>query len=102
MTLVEEKVVVVELHGVDVVLALQVREDGSRALGALHFLTAFVNGNHPAELAPERTADARVMDRGAAAKESRKDILLGIDQAMVGRPGKIVGGTHGPLGIVHA
>src|ERR1700733_9702761 len=102
MTFVQEKIIVVELHGVDIVLALQVREDGSGPLRALHFLTAFVNRNHSTELAAERTTDAGVMDGGAATQKSGKYIFFGVGQTMIGRPGKIVGRTHGPLGVMHA
>ena len=97
--LTEEEIVVVELHRIDAVLALQMGEDGGGALGRFH-LFAVVHRHHAAEVAAEGTADAGLVDGGAGAQERGADVARGI-QPVVGIPGKFGGGTQRALGVVH-
>ena len=98
VVLAQEEIVVVELHGVDAVRGLQVVENGGGAGGRLHFL-AVVHRDHAAEVAAEGAADARLVDGGARSQERVGDVLRGI-QAVVRRPGEIVGRFQRALGGV--
>ncbi len=95
----QEKVVVVELHRVDPVLLLQVAEDGGGAGRRLHLLPV-VHRHHPAKIAAEWAADTRLMNRRARAQERARQVLRRV-QAMVWRPGKIVGRFQRALGGVY-
>src|SRR5437763_1568379 len=99
MILAQEKVVVVELNGVDSVLALQVRQNCRRTLRGLD-LFSIEHRNHSTEVALVGTADAGLVDCRTRPEERGQDILRWIE-AMIGEPGKIARRLHGPLGVVN-
>ena len=68
VVLVQEEVVVVELHRVDAVFPLLVRQDGRGALRRLHLL-AVEHRHHAAEIAAERAADAGHVHRRARSQK---------------------------------
>src|SRR5205814_1547508 len=93
------EIVVVELNSVHAIFALQVRQNAGGSLGRLDLL-AIEYRNHSAEVASERTPYAGLVHRGAGTQESRQDIICRV-QPVIREPGKIAGGLHGPLRVVH-
>src|SRR6266404_1395221 len=91
MAFIQEKVIIVELDGVDAVFLLEDREDFGGTLRLLSFLAPIENRDHAAELAAERTADARMVHRRAAAEESRQQVALDGPQLVIRKPREIVG-----------
>src|SRR5207249_4097022 len=74
MVLAQEKIVVVELYGVDAVGRLLMPEKIGRPLRRLHFLTA-ENRNYSAEIAAEWAPDACLVHGGARTEKCRQDVL---------------------------
>ena len=70
------------------------------ALRSLSLLPAVEDGNHAAELAAERAADAGMMDACASAQKGRQQIPLQRAEAVIGQYGKIVGRAEGALGVM--
>src|SRR5258707_731278 len=101
MAFIQEKVVVVELDGVDAVLLLEKREDFGGALGRLGFLPAIENRHNAAELAAKWTTDACVVHRSAAAQEGGQQVALDRSQLVIRKPRKVIGRAQMPFCVVN-
>ncbi len=89
VVLLDEEVVVVEMHAVHAVLLDEPAEVRGRAGRRLQLLAAAEHGDHAAEAAAVRAADGRLVDPGAAAEERRHQVVVHRD-LLVGRRRQLV------------
>src|SRR6185312_6408521 len=75
---VQEKIVVVKLHGVNGEPIFQKLQDGSGALAFFGSLPSLVNGDDAAECAAKGTPDARLVYGCSSAKKRRENVALGV------------------------
>src|ERR1700761_5306801 len=100
MTFIEKKVVIVELHGIDEIALLQMRQNRRGALGRFKLLAAIVDRHYAAELATKGAADTGMMDGSSAPKKCWQDIFFWRRQTMEGRPRKIIWRTQMALAVM--
>src|SRR5579862_6869719 len=100
MILVQEEVVVVELHRIDAIEPLQHGKLRGSAFWSFSLLFAVEDGDDSAKLAPERASDASLVNRGPPPEKSGKQVTFNRSQTVVGERRKIAGRSQRAFGIV--
>ena len=95
--LTQKEIIVVKLHRIDRIFALQMRKHSGGAFGRFRFLAPVGDFGYAAKLASIRAAVAGVVHRGARSQERPRDVLRGLAQSMVRHPGKIAGRANRPV-----
>src|SRR5581483_689748 len=90
MPFVQEEVVVVKLHRIDLKSLLQILKHCGRSLRVFCFLPRSIHRHHAAKTTAKRAADAGLMDSRSLAQKCRQNVIPGIRQLLVRQPGKIV------------
>ena len=93
----DEKIVIVEMHGIHAVLALEKREMVRRSRRRLHAFAPAEHRDHAAEITSEGAADRSLVDARPASEDRRLQIFGDVD-LVVSRRGKLAGTAPDPFG----
>src|SRR5689334_13225092 len=101
MAFIQEKIIVVELNGIDAVFSLEDCENFSGSFRCLCLLPSIENRHHSAELAAKWTTDARMVHGRAAAQKRGQQVAFDRPQLVIRESWKVVRRAQMPLGIVN-